>query len=61
MLHKIRSSFPVQVIPNGNFNNFMDIMWKEDYEIMEKSRKNIDGYTRDYSDWENIFNIKNKY
>ena len=46
--------------PNGNFNNFMDIMWKEDYEIMEKSRKNIDGYTRDYSDWEIIFNkIKN--
>jgi len=41
--------------PFGNFLDFMKDMWKEDYQIILKSKDDI-SYRRDYSRWEYIFN-----
>lgn len=42
---------------NKNFDDFMKKMWIRDYEIMIKSRNSDKGYTRDYCEWKNIFEM----
>lgn len=42
---------------NKSFDDFMKKMWIRDYEIMIKTRNGDEGYTRDYSEWKNIFEM----
>ena len=39
------------------FEHFLQIMWPTDYDILVKSKQKIDGFSRDYRDWEDIFNL----
>ena len=46
--------------PSGNFLDFMEKMWPEDYEIIIKSKNKDSSCKRDYSHWEEIFlKVKN--
>ena len=45
-----------------DFEHFLQIMWPSDYIILQKSKQKIEGYTRDYQEWKDLFYmmIKNK-
>ena len=47
---------------NEDFEQFLQVMWPSDYNILQKSKQKIEGYTRDYQEWEDLFYmmIKNK-
>lgn len=42
---------------DNNFDNFLKIMWPNDYEILKKSREGIEGYSRNYNEWKNLFDM----
>lgn len=39
------------------FEKFLQIMWPSDHDILIKSKKKIQGFNRDYKNWEDIFNL----
>ena len=45
-----------------DFEHFLEIMWPSDYIILQKSKQKIEGYSRDYQEWKDLFYmmIKNK-
>ena len=45
-----------------DFEHFLQIMWPSDYIILQKSKQKIEGYSRDYQEWKDLFYmmIKNK-
>ena len=45
-----------------DFEHFLEVMWPSDYIILQKSKQKIEGYTRDYQEWKDLFYmmIKNK-
>ncbi len=44
--------------PNDlKFENFLKVMWPSDYDILMKSKNKIEGFSRDYKNWEDIFNL----
>ena len=45
-----------------DFEHFLEIMWPSDYVILQKSKKGIEGYSRNYQEWKDLFYmmIKNK-
>lgn len=45
-----------------DFERFLKIMWPSDYIILQKSKQKIEGYSRDYQEWKDLFYmmIKNK-
>jgi hypothetical protein len=47
---------------NSSFDDFMKKKWETDYDIMIKSRNNSEIYSRNYSEWQDIYdNIDSKY
>ncbi len=51
------SKYIDQYPKNPQFEHFLKIMWPADYDILIKSKQKIDGFSRNYNDWEDIFNL----